>query len=75
MYQDFIDYMHKFIEPEEIIFCIAVLLALSISYLIYSYLEKKIQRWEIVYKKVKNNQPLNKKEQKIWDEYQESLKN
>ena len=75
MYQDFIEYMHRFIEPEEIIFCMAVLFALSISYLIYSYLEKKIQRWETVYNKVKNGQTLNKKEQKIWDDYQDSLKN
>lgn len=75
MYQDFIEYMHKFIEPEEIIFCIAVLFALGISYLIYSYMEKKIQKWESVYEKVKKGQKLNVKEQKIWDDYQDSLKN
>lgn len=49
MYQDFIEYIHRFIEPEEIIFCIAVLFALGISYLIYSYMEKKIQKWESLY--------------------------
>lgn len=75
MYQDFIEYLHRFIEPEEIIFCFAVLFALGISYLIYSYMEKKIHRWEVVYDKVKMGHKLNEKERKIWDEYQNSLKN
>lgn len=75
MYQDFIEYLHKFIEPEEIIFCFVALLALYISYLIYSYMEKKFHKWEVIYDKVKNGQQLNEREQKIWNEYQESLKN
>ena len=40
--------------------------------LIYSHMEKKIHRWEIVYDKVKKGHELNEKEQKIWDDYQNS---